>query len=181
MVIPNLFEKTDPALLPDKLAHQLVIEWQWSAIGLWLYGPSGSGKSRSAYALMQKLGRDGENITGNQFQREIIERTKPGGSGDFDDWFADLIYQDVLYFDDVSKIRFSERTELEFHAVLDARAGKELPTFFTSELSVDVFGERISEDNRAGIVRRIKEFCKPVRFSADATGRGNESQRIRND
>jgi DNA replication protein DnaC len=165
MVIPNLFQKTDPALLPDKLAYEMAIGWQWNPVGLWLYGPSGSGKSRTAYSLLQKLDRETVIVTGNQFQREIVERTKPGAVDDLDDWLADLIYLDVVYFDDVSKIRFSDRTEAEFHAVLDARATKELPTIYTSELTVDRFGERLSDSNRAGIIRRIKQFCQPISFS----------------
>jgi len=172
--VPDFYKKTDPKLLPDYSAFEMVSTWTWGPVGLYCYGPSGSGKSRSVYRLIESQGWDTVVVTGNEFQSELVERNRPGGIGGWDDWLSDLRHLDVLYFDDVSKLRFSDRCESEFHSLLDYRITHEYPTFFTSELSIDDFGQRISDDNRAGITRRIKEFCQPVRFGCGMNWTDNE-------
>lgn len=167
--IPDFYRKTDPKRLPDYNAFEVVSQWKWGPVGLYCYGPSGSGKSRSIYRLLEATDIEAVVVTGNEFQQECVERNRPGGIGGWEDWLSDLRHLSILYFDDVSKLRFSERCESEFHSLLDYRITHEYPTFFTSELSIDDFGERISDDNRAGIMRRIKEFCQPVRFGEGGT------------
>jgi IstB-like ATP binding protein len=167
--VPPLYKETDPDKLPNPTKSAKALEWQDGSQGLWMYGGSGTGKSRTAYLLLKRLAYEGRSVhvvRGQEFGREIVEATRPGGSGDLHEVLSPILRSHVVLFDDAPKIRFSERVESEFWQIVETRMSQQRPMIFTSELGLSEFCKLMEHGNGASIYRRIKEACGACNFDA---------------
>lgn len=168
--IPAIMREHDLSKIPKMVQFQIVRDWQFDDDrGLILYGSTGTGKTRACYALAQRLVSEGADVRflrGVTFQNEVVDRTKPGGSGDFTDWFDDLCNVDYVLLDDIDKTRFSPRVESELYNLIDVRTSNELPIVLSANSTGPAMQRRMSPETGPAICRRIAEFCEPVNFDA---------------
>lgn len=159
--VPSIMLQTDPAKHPRPTQLKIVSEWQCGPIGLILYGASGTGKTRACYYLFDRLIDDGYTVKvvgAVDFQKEIINCTKPGGDGDLDDFMDSLLEVDVLCIDDLDKARFSPRVEAEFFNLIDKRTSNECPIIISANSSGNTLASKMAERPSVSIFkRRISE------------------------
>ena len=163
-ICPPLYRKTDPTWLQDvPLAN--VLGWQYGPKGLFLLGPTNTGKTRAMFLLMHRLVFKGRTVRvfdcaafGHECQRRFMAGTGP-------DWIDALARVEVVFFDDFGKMPLTERVEAELFAVIERRAANELPTFATSNMTGADLEHKASADRGAPLVRRLREFCRVVVFA----------------
>jgi DNA replication protein DnaC len=144
--------------------------------GCFVFGSTGSGKTRSVFLCVKKHlennFEDGESasktilIRGSQFAREVVNRTKPGGDGGFDNWFSSLLDAQLLVIDEVDKIKFTERVMSEFFDLIEHRTSNLLAMVLISNADVSTLCAKMSDESGPAIARRIKETLLPIRFTA---------------
>lgn len=156
--VPPLFQKTKRELLPpDQLAE--VLQWKPGPKGLLLIGPSGSGKTRCMWELLKELGIPTTLVfSGTEFGHALTREYRDGTS---DEWIAAICRTPLLAFDDLGKLKMTERAEAELFHVVDYRCSWELPIIATAQGEL---AERLSEDRGGAIVRRLRDFCSIVNF-----------------
>jgi DNA replication protein DnaC len=149
---------------PDNLANQ--------KNGLYLYGPTGSGKTRSAFLKVQSalvtMFEPTETVwvRGSQFAREVVNRTRPGGDGGFEAWFTSLLNAQLLCIDEVDKIKFSERVMSEFFDLIEHRTSHQRCVILISNSDVATLCDKMSGESGPAVARRIVETLLPIRFAA---------------
>ncbi len=168
--VPICYQDTELDRIPDINAAHDSILWLGSRDhkpGAFLWGASGAGKTRTLYLMSLNAinsDRSASVIRGQQFARDIVERTRPGGSGDIEPFIRHLLEVDFLGIDEVDKLRFSDRVEAEFFFLLEERIARKKTMVFTSNARLAEFVFRFSETNREPVTRRLQEFFRPVRF-----------------
>ncbi len=166
--LPAAYRWTKAEKLPDPAAAAAVAGWDESDLcGLYVFGPTGAGKTRSVLLRLRSLIEEGSTVRylrSAEFARELIERTKPGGKGKFEGWLDDLRRVEILCLDEVEKLKFSERVEAEFFDLVETRLAARRATIFVSNVRSDAISERMSEPYAAPFLRRVLEFCHPVAF-----------------
>ena len=167
---PPLYSQFDPAKLPCKPEIiQEVMGWQYGPRGLMLYGPTGLGKTRLAYLLLQRLyvdeGRWIMSFTPTQFTQECIKQclSEDGGAS----WFRELREANITFFDDFGRFKFSERVEAEIFNLFEARLSQRRPIILTTNFGGRTLRSRMSADYRDPFMRRLgEEFFDHIEFKA---------------
>ncbi len=162
-ICPPLYRQTDPARLPqDKLAE--VLGWEYGPKGLFLIGPTGSGKTRAAYLLLRRLLEQDRRIISFDcaaFGHEVATRFR-NGTGE--DWAKNLAKVEIVFLDDMGKIPFTERAEAELFTLIERRPANLLPIIVTSNMTGRDMETKASNDRGAPMVRRLREFCHVIVF-----------------
>lgn len=161
----DAFTDTDPTKLPAPDRFRRVMAWQQGPKGLVLHGPSGRGKSRCLWALLERL------FVEDAVQVRCIRVTAfARAMSDHDRNFAEgllrsLIRVPVLALDDVGKEPATERWEASLIELLDARTVAKRPVLVTTNYAGDKLVTRFRDPNTGeAVVRRLREFCDPVAF-----------------
>lgn len=173
---PRILGETEFGKLPFPEVSRRVIEWDPEGDpdnpGLFVYGPTGVGKTRSVMLLLRRAIESGFEVRfmrSSEFAREFISRAKPGGGG-ADEWLDELRNVEVLCLDEVEKLKFTERVLVEFFDLIDRRLHGGWSTIFISNTSPEGIAENIreagGENYAAPFLRRIHDFCLPVNFQA---------------
>lgn len=168
--IPRAYRFSKIELLPDPEATKQVLEFEPGDPyhGFYLYGATGSGKTRSLVLRLKRFVAEFEDVIylrGKQFSDEVVERTRPGGKGNFHRWFETLTEAGILAIDEVDKMSFSNRVRAEFFELVEVRTSSDSPLLFIAQCSVDRLAQKLgpkAKEEAAGIVRRIKENCLPI-------------------
>ena len=71
---------------------------------------------------------------------------------------------DVLYLDDLDKAKFTERIEAEIYHVINSRTENGKPILATVNTQGDALADLMSDNRGWPIVRRLRDYCKPVCF-----------------
>lgn len=175
--IPDGYRNTTLEKLPCQAATKALMDFEFCPEdyenrmnGCYLFGTTGSGKTRSAFL---KILKDLENvfdsdgviwIRGSQFAREVVNRTKPGGIGGFDEWFSSLLEAELLVIDEVDKIKFSERVMSEFFDLIEHRTSHFEAMMLISNSGVSTLCAKMPDESGPAIARRIKETLVPIKF-----------------
>ena len=166
-VTPKNYQNTDPSALPDHKAFEAAITWEYGSNGLILVGPTGTGKSRTAYLLLQRLMLDGYDVMPFkplEFGHECIKRFT---SDTWVHWIEYLYTVDVLFFDDFAKEPLTDRVESELFGVIEHRTANKLPIIATMNYTGAAI-EDIADHRGPMIVRRLRDFCDAVSFRRSA-------------
>ena len=137
--------------------------------GIYLYGSFGTGKTYLISALLNELAKKGVKSTVVHVP-ELIRGLKESFSSDYKDRFATLKTTPILLLDDIGAeyLTVWSRDEV-LEPLLHYRMNENLPTFFTSNLSLEQLEKHfvlnnssIDMINAQRIIERIKKLSVPV-------------------
>lgn len=165
---PPLYQQTDPARLPpDKLAA--VTAWKYGPKGLLLVGPTGTGKTRCAWQLLRRLIHEGRTVTAfDGLGWGVAVSAAFGDPGTTADWLDRVCKADVLFIDDLFKVKMTEAQEQAAYGVFERRTNHLLPILCTLNSTGRMILDRMTDQGRADrgepLIRRMGEFCEVVTF-----------------
>lgn len=136
--------------------------------GLYLYGSFGSGKTFMICAMLNELARKGIDISVAYYQ-DLLRSLKSSFDKDFDDRIDKLKKVSILFLDDIGAEAVTPwgRDEV-LGTILQYRMDANLPTFFTSNLTIEELENNLSI-TKGGVdkvkARRIIERIKQLSVS----------------
>lgn len=166
-ICPPGYQRSDLSRLPHK-QFERVMGWQVGPRGLLLIGPTGGCKSRCAWLLVRRLLNDGANIEAFDCMSFAHAATRHFRSGTGEDWIERLCRTDIVFFDDLGKMPFTERVEAELFGLIEYRTSHDLPVIATMNMVGDDLVAKASRDRGEPMVRRLREFCEVVSFKPSA-------------
>lgn len=140
--------------------------------GLYLYGNFGCGKSYLITALLNELGKKKVKST-IIFFSEFLQDLKSSFDTDFQDKVLNVKQTPILLIDDIGAEAISTWSRDEILCpILQYRMDEQLPTFFTSNLSLDDLEQYLSFNGKEiikakRIIERIKQLCDVVEMNSD--------------
>jgi IstB-like ATP binding protein len=169
---PKLYQKTDIARLEDELRElgydvcwlRDILAWQYGTRGLVISGPTGVGKSRVMWLLLQRL-LDQEHRSAVLLNAVRFRTTLQlaGRDGTTEEFVRRLVLTDLLYWDDLGQMHLTgSASEMLLH-VVEERCNSEMPILATTQYSgegIDAQFER--KEMGKAIRRRLNEFCRVV-------------------
>ena len=161
----GLLTKFDVTRHPNANSHKRVMEWRPGALGLLISGPTGRGKSRSLFQLIQRLAGEGRLVRYWSVPR-LSDRISAGALesvAELDQFLRRLETCSILALDDLGAHRPSERVANAFHRVIDSRYAAELPVLLTTNCSPPELQQQLL-DGHGRTIRRLKEMTAAVHF-----------------
>lgn len=163
-----------PGLQPYALQIRRVLSWQPSPKGLLLAGPTGRGKTRSLFALYDRLVREGAHDTrywhANDWFSRLGEEVR-FGKDDAAAWVEAVASRAIVILDDVGQEAVlnakADWAAAHFFRFLDLRLASSLPLIATTNLGADEIASRFSPGNAVRgdpLVRRLLDLCEVVKF-----------------
>ncbi len=140
--------------------------------GLYLYGSFGGGKSYLITALLNELAKKKIRST-IIFFSEFLQDLKSSFDTDFSDKILNVKQTPILLIDDIGAEAISTWSRDEILCpILQYRMDEKLPTFFTSNLSLEDLEQYLSFDGKEiikakRIIERIKQLCDVVEMNSD--------------
>ena len=162
-VCPPLFRDTDPNKLPlpDIYSHAM----QWDAVGgLLLKGPTGTGKTRTAYQILKHLLYQDKRVMAYDFIQFGREASEAAFSNNVSKWIHPIETVDVLLLDDIGKKKMTSSSEEAFFDIINTRMVNGLATILTCNMSGEELQRAMSPDRGVPLVRRLREYCQVVNF-----------------
>lgn len=83
---------------------------------------------------------------------------------DAEDWLDSVAKKPLLFFDDLGKLKMTERAEVELFGLIDRRCSNELPIIATTNDTGDTLASRMTDNRGPALIRRLREFCTPIQF-----------------
>lgn len=163
---PPLYRDSDLGRLPPE--SSAVLNWKFGPQGLLVLGPTGAGKTRAVWMLVKTLLLsnnskvdtvaifDGVSF-GHTLSKKYREETAEA-------WLWDLTTVDLIFFDDLGKLKLTDRAEAELFGVIESRCANLKPILATTNDTGDALAARMTENRGAALVRRLREFCQIVQF-----------------
>lgn len=154
-----------------------VIKWLTSFIknykngdahkGLYLSGNFGSGKSYLVSATMNELAKSGYKVA-MIYYPEFLRSLKASFKTDFDEQFEYARKSDLLLLDDIGAESISSWSRDEILGpILQYRMDEKLPTFFTSNLSIEELEVHLSEGKDKVDRLKAKRIIERIKYLTD--------------
>lgn len=154
-----------------------VIKWLTSFIknykkgsaykGLYLSGNFGSGKSYLVSATMNELAKSGYKVA-MIYYPEFLRSLKASFKTDFDEQFEYARKADLLLLDDIGAESISSWSRDEILGpILQYRMDEKLPTFFTSNLSIEELEVHLSESKDKIEKLKAKRIIERIKYLTD--------------
>lgn len=169
----------------NKTGFDQIGAWANDEFGFLIMGPSGSGKSHLAFALLNKIldhvsemyeGRISELIAFYNTSEflETLRRDMESGSK-----FESAKEVDYLFLDDLGVENLTDWGRDHFYRLFEYRLNRRKATFITTNLSLDELKERLHER----ILSRLKEMCVFVQLKGNdkRTDRMKENMKLLNE
>lgn len=135
--------------------------------GLYLNGNFGSGKSYLISAMMNELAKNGYKVA-MIYYPEFLRSLKASFKTDFDEEFEYARKADLLLLDDIGAENISSWSRDEILGpILQYRMDEKLPTFFTSNLSLDELEVHLSESKDKIDKLKAKRIIERIKFLTD--------------
>jgi DNA replication protein DnaC len=165
LTIPPDYLDTVPERLPDLQAYRKAIRWTYQKKGLTFHGKSGSGKTRTAWKLLQKLQEKGTECYGidaGKFGDEASDKFRKGW-GPY--WLDTLIKIPVLLIDDLGNESKTERAEASLFSLIKRRTDASRPIIVTTQsLGSEIVARGLNQKRMAAMVRRLRENTYRLAF-----------------
>lgn len=163
---PAQFRDTDASKLPSPESVSRALEWQYGSIGLLLHGPTGTGKSRTAWLVLKKVydQRKTFKVLNSLAGLEYASLYSQGAEK-VEKWVGELVSVDVLFMDDIFKNKLTDSFEGIIFSILDRRIESGKPVILSANDTGTTLAGRMTEDRGEPLVRRLREFCLALRFS----------------
>ncbi len=168
---PILFQETDMKKLPCPSASKKAMAWKYGPRGLILHGPTGTGKTRTAWLLIRRLMAENifvRSMTCTDFGNQLADRFRDREGPTW--WLRQVATQACLFLDDLDKCVFTPRVELELLAIVEKRTSHKLPTIVTMNVVGSVIEKALPVGGKP-LVRRLRE---PGLFENVHFGKGPE-------
>ena len=167
VVCPPLYRECDPKLLPPGSAAHLetALQWKFGPRGLLLTGVTNKGKSRIAWQVIRAAFierplsfRFFDCIA---FGHEIARHYR---AEDCEEWLEKLAALDLIFFDDLGKLKMTERAEAELFGLIERRTANMLPIIATTNDTGETLAARMTEQRGPAFVRRLRDFNDVIQF-----------------
>lgn len=165
-ICPARLRDTVQTKLPDPAAAATVLAWVYGPEGILAHGPTGSGKTRSIYLLIQRefmAGRSVEACSAASFSTHC-SRLFFDSLTEAEKFMGKLASVGLLLLDDLDKARFTERVASALFELVDRRTSNNLPLFVTLNAGPGTLEGRLPTDLGPALIRRLMEFCTPIEF-----------------
>jgi hypothetical protein len=141
---PKLYQKTDIARLENGLRElgydvcwlRDVLTWQYGSQGLFISGPTGVGKSRVMWLLLQRLldqeHRSAVLLNAVAFRTRLQLAARDGTTEEF---VRRLVRTDLLYWDDLGQMHLTGAVSEMLLHVVEERSNSEMPILATTQYS----------------------------------------------
>jgi DNA replication protein DnaC len=165
---PPEYRNTISEQLPNVPKFEEVQKWQYGPKGLLLVGPTRRGKTRSAWKLLERLHFDEHQkimaFTPMDLKLAVANAWRDTETAE--DWIDTLRYVDVLFFDDLDTIKFTEAVEETIYDAFEFRPTHQRPVIATVNRTGRELAARMNANGRgAKIVERMREYCQVVNFT----------------
>ena len=130
--------------------------------GVVIFGASGAGKTRAMWELLKRVMTVSTEVFcpgKNSFDHRLAAQYRNESA---EEWIAGICDTDIVAFDDITKMRMTERVESELFGIIDHRVNHHLPIIVTVQGDSTSISKAIGEEKSAPIIRRLREFCDPV-------------------
>lgn len=141
--------------------------------GLYLTGSFGCGKTYVVAATFNELAKKGKKVA-IVYYPEFLRRLKESFDDDFSDIFSKIKRADLLLLDDIGAETVTNWNRDEIlGTLLQYRMQEDLPTFFTSNLSIDELEMHLRGNDSEGklkarrIIERIKYLSDNITMIAE--------------
>jgi DNA replication protein DnaC len=174
-IVPQEYWETQLKLLPRPditlaVARRLRA---WDCRGIFLYGSTNAGKTRTAFFSMEPLcikkGLRWRYIEASTIEEKAKSMARSGGGTDFCD---ELTNTDLLFIDDFGHGEFSNAYGEALRKILERCTTKKIKFLVTSQFTFDEllahWGQRDpgKAKTASAIIRRLHEFCLTVKMDA---------------
>jgi DNA replication protein DnaC len=164
---PPLYRDTVLERLPHKDKFEDVQRWSYGPVGLIVLGPSRRGKTRSVWKLLERLQFEGKEIIAfTPMKLKLAVASVWQDAETAEEWIYGLHRADVLFFDDLDTVKFTEAVEETIYDVFEYRPAHGKPVIATVNQSGAQLAGRMNANGRGvKIVERMREFCQVLNFS----------------
>jgi DNA replication protein DnaC len=165
---PPGYRNTILEQLPNVPKFEEVQKWQYGPMGLLVVGPTRRGKTRSVWKLLERLYVDERRkiiaYTPMDLKLAVMSAWKEVETAE--DLLFDLHNPDVLFFDDLDTVKFTEAVEETIYEAFEFRPTHEKPVIATVNRTGRELAARMNANGRgAKIVERMREYCQVVNFT----------------
>lgn len=170
--IPAEFREVYLNLVPDQKSHVKALLWQYGPKGLVMYGPTGCGKTRTAWAICKREMLAGRKVVAvDAFE---IAGYAPLLMKDADaatEMVRNMADADILLLDDIFKATITPRVRELVFMVIDKRTSWQRPIILTVNgtgegLQAILDTKSTNDPNQLAkaVLRRIRDYCDTVQF-----------------
>lgn len=158
---PPLYRESDPSKL-SKSHLDKVLAWQINPKGLLLTGPTNVGKTRMVWMLLKKIiPSDMVVFDGVSFGHELNRHYR---QEDAEDWLDRVASASLVFFDDLGKLKLTDRAEAELFGILERRCAHLKPIIATTNEVGETLASMMTEGRAAPFIRRLRAFCDVISF-----------------
>ena len=165
---PPIYRENDPNLLPNLPMFEQVQKWEYGPEGLLLLGPSRLGKTRAAWALLNRLHfKEKRKIVAfNPMDLKLaVANAWRNREEDEPNVASQLRRAQILFLDDLDTIKFTEAVEETLYDAFEYRLAHFKPVIVSLNQCGDELVDRMSTEARGvKIVERMRESCRAINF-----------------
>jgi DNA replication protein DnaC len=159
--MPEEFRSTDVARLPQSLQNVIARKNFVNSRSLLLHGPSGLGKTRAAWKILEiwwvdNGGPEHMTFTMRRMQNQLEESHERGKHLKLLDSIIDT---PMLFMDDLGKEKLTPRLASDIFAIIDERSVNHRPCLITTNFNSTGLTERFQDPEMGtALVRRLKDY-----------------------
>ena len=162
---PPLFRDTKVSRLLPPAQTVLALPYPDDGRGVLLYGPTRTGKTRTAWELCRRWFAPHDWpfawYNGGSFSRAVADHYGNGTASEWHDTLNDL---PILLLDDIFKSRLTPAVQDALYSVVEDRMAMMRPTILTMNSGTEDVRAAMSEDLAGPMIERLRESCAAFEF-----------------